>query len=503
MRFTAYPGVGVLALFLGVPAFASAEQRVSCLYDWSAATFTWQISNSAEYRAVVNGCRSGNASSVSWDAYIANVRAVVRSGEYLGAVQAQFQRFLRQLEQERDHLREAPVAPASKPEFDIAVALGQLKASKRDVLDRWKGLECDPSSLRVGKDWCLSVTTLTPSAIQQRYLGTNGAPSSSTSAAPAADAKPTPKSLSYKEVSSAALNNAASTLRYKDIVIEDSGHPILSPGVDARIRRTVNTLFVGGTGVVEGFYVPPGAAPSVRATEERNLRTQLASKGLSPEAIAAYLRGYRGFDMMIGLGADPGEPGDLLKRVVGFGTNNDQFSNGSFTAEHQPLYASLQGTKTTRLDCHSNGAMVCLAALSQGDVQTQDVRLFGPQLSADALRRWQQLISNKTLRSVEINMMYDDPIAPMSYRADKMRTDMIAGGLLLGPAGAVAATAWNSVAALVPPVEDVRAGIRENAPSIRVNILNDPGCSERRWADLRGQFFACHDMALYLQKAPK
>ena len=377
-----------------------------------------------------------------------------------------------------------------------------------------------PARIALGNDWEPVVKPMTESESQRREREEYERRQAAARAArdDAGRLEPAPKVLQYKDVSTGTSASRplqykdtsvgtapSSALQYKDVTVTDSGHPIHSPAIDPRIHRTVNTLFVGGTGVVQGYYVPTDASASVKAAEIENLRKQLKLKdGMTDAAIDEYLRAYSGFDMMIGLGAKQEEAGDLAARVVGFGSRNDQFSNGEYTATTSPLYASLKGTKTARLDCHSNGAMVCLAAISRGDVLAQDVRLFGPQVSPAALKQWQALIANKTVRSVEINLMKDDPIAPMSYRADTVRSDLVVAGAVAGRPGVVIAALAHSTVAVTAPVNEVLDGISQNAPSIRVNVFTDPSCSSRRRADLRNQFFACHDMALYLSKvAPR
>jgi hypothetical protein len=65
-------------------------------------------------------------------------------------------------------------------------------------------------------------------------------------------------------------------------------------------------------------------------------------------------------------------------------------------------YATLTGRSFHELACHSNGAMVCLAALERKDVKADNVMLYGPQPTEKALEEWDGMIRSGQAISVTL-----------------------------------------------------------------------------------------------------
>lgn len=126
--------------------------------------------------------------------------------------------------------------------------------------------------------------------------------------------------------------------------------------------------------------------------------------------------------------------------------------------------------------------MVCLAALTNGDVQAERVRLCGPQITPAAIESWQTLIERGRIKTIEINIVRGDPIAPASYTFAEL-TDFLKMPIAPPPAQGLFST------------DALKALILRRAPAVRVNLFDDPGCRHSMVAARSP--FACHDMALY------
>lgn len=254
------------------------------------------------------------------------------------------------------------------------------------------------------------------------------------------------------------------------------------------VVRTADAVLVGGTGWVYGYNVPPGQG-QLAAGAQANLEKQLSLAGISPDQFTSVAE----YNMVIGVASTQENVRDLMNRVVLGGPTGggDQLSDGGFSADAQPLYASLRGTQTSRLDCHSNGAMVCLAAISRGDVVAGDIRLFGPQITPSAVSKWEELLEMGKIKSLEINITVGDPIAPASYAF----ADAPKSYALTTIASAVKKFGdITKLEAFSPEgAEKLREQIQRAAPAIHVNVLEDAGCRQQLASDK----FACHNMSLY------
>jgi hypothetical protein len=111
----------------------------------------------------------------------------------------------------------------------------------------------------------------------------------------------------------------------------------------------------------------------------------------------------------------------------------DNFTNGHHSAETQGLYDSLKERSFTELDCHSNGGMVCLAALENKDVRAEHVVLFGPQITESSLLKWDVLKSSGVVKSVKIYINRNDPVPgfTMLYVNDPQRAQELANKAML------------------------------------------------------------------------
>jgi hypothetical protein len=103
---------------------------------------------------------------------------------------------------------------------------------------------------------------------------------------------------------------------------------------------------------------------------------------------------------------------DLKNRVA-----LDNLSNGQFSAHSQALYDKLRGKAFAELGCHSNGAMICLAALENRDVKADHVVLYGPQVTRESLALWNQLVQDGRVKSVKVYINENDvvPGASIAY----------------------------------------------------------------------------------------
>lgn len=100
---------------------------------------------------------------------------------------------------------------------------------------------------------------------------------------------------------------------------------------------------------------------------------------------------------------------DLVTRVV-----FDSATFGEFSRQNQEMFREIKGKNFEVLDCHSNGAMLCLAALRSGDTKTKEVRLFGPQINREAAEMWYEFsVKNKVKVTVFINN--GDPVPAASW----------------------------------------------------------------------------------------
>ena len=95
-----------------------------------------------------------------------------------------------------------------------------------------------------------------------------------------------------------------------------------------------------------------------------------------------------------------------LKNRVAF----DNLTNGRFSAQEQLLYEKLRGKQFDELGCHSNGAMLCLAALENRDIRADNVVLYGPEITRESLEMWNKLVQDGRVKSVKVYLNENDPV---------------------------------------------------------------------------------------------
>jgi len=230
--------------------------------------------------------------------------------------------------------------------------------------------------------------------------------------------------------------------------------------VDGRSYAPAGQGLIGGTRWITGYNVQ-NADPALVAKAHAMMAEQMRLAGL-PYADGVDFDRY---NFVLGIAASTNTAVDLATRVV-----FDEYKNGQYTAENQAGYDGLKGRQFDELACHSNGAMICLAALENRDVVADKVVLYGPQITAESLQMWDQLVRDHRVGSVQIYVNSGDPVPPLSLA--------IGGGM-------VNAEVIGSLALFHPPsFVDV---IHETAPRLTVQTF---ACSSS--PDLN-----CHGMEVY------
>jgi len=161
---------------------------------------------------------------------------------------------------------------------------------------------------------------------------------------------------------------------------------------------------------------------------------------------------------------------DLKNRVA-----LDDLTNGQFSAREQGLYDKLRGKQFNELGCHSNGAMICLAALENMDVKADHVVLYGPQVTRESLAMWDELVRSGRVKSIKVYINEND-IVPGSAI---VFADQIGGGV-----GA-------SRELPLFQIDSLKQVINETSPRLLVQTFP---CSRDRLS------FDCHSMAMYKAK---
>jgi hypothetical protein len=181
----------------------------------------------------------------------------------------------------------------------------------------------------------------------------------------------------------------------------------------ATVDRTytyVGNGLVGGTGWRTGFYSPVGASAEVRERALMRWREQARLNGGPNDTNVDTAR----YNFVIGVAASTNFWVDLGSRVA-----FDQLRNGNFTRGGQEGYNALKGKRFDELGCHSNGAMICLAALVNRDIAADRVVLYGPQITPESLRLWNGLVQDGKVKSVTMYVNENDPVAPMALLANR------------------------------------------------------------------------------------
>jgi len=215
----------------------------------------------------------------------------------------------------------------------------------------------------------------------------------STSSAPAVELNP-----------NAVVANLKTADRSGKPILMPTSAPVPAPSATLEYRPSGNGL-VGGTGWIVGYNVP-NPTPELIAKSRAMLAEQEKLAG-HPYSDAIDFQRY---NFVIGIAAYADFGHDLLSRVV----SHDEFTEGRYSIENMPGYAALTGRSFQELACHSNGAMVCLAALERKDVKADNVVLYGPQITEKALEQWDGLVRSGHVKSVTLVFNSGDPVPPLS-----------------------------------------------------------------------------------------
>lgn len=248
-------------------------------------------------------------------------------------------------------------------------------------------------------------------------------------------------------------------------------HPVcervtLPPTETARVYRPSGSGLVGGTGWQLGYYSPVGASAEVQARAREMVRDQARAAGARYDEQIDFDR----YSFVIGIANSTTFWRDLATRVV-----FEQLFNGQLTAapNYQAAYNSLRDRQFSELGCHSNGAMICLAALVNRDVMADDVVLYGPQVTAESLGLWNELLDEGRIKSLRILVNQNDPVTPAALLATPTNLSSAFGPALAAP------LFFNS--------DSLRTALRVISP--RASVTTFP-CGSRPSLD-------CHDMGIY------
>jgi hypothetical protein len=265
----------------------------------------------------------------------------------------------------------------------------------------------------------------------------------------------------------------------------DGGHPIDAPGSPPVGLHGL----VGGTTWTYGFRRPQvKCEEKCRNDMKRNLESQLTlfcSSQSDPKKCLADGLPFTPemYDMAVSMGSSHAAIEDLATRVL-----FDGASFGEFSRKNKEIFASLKGRQFDTLDCHSNGALLCLAALRSGDTQAKEVRLFGPQMSPEAAKRWQEYAAN-TNTTIKIYINNGDPIPALSWKQPTPQT----------PAGKAATAAWlnNPVTGPATFADALFHTYFDSKTGAMDATLRNYGFDVTRSKCMDAPDFGCHSMKLY------
>jgi hypothetical protein len=197
--------------------------------------------------------------------------------------------------------------------------------------------------------------------------------------------------------------------------LNDGGHPIES----SEQTSTINHGLVGGTSWTYGFKWPKAPCSgecqsAIKSALDKQLSLYCSSQDDPAQCVREGLPFTPAdYDLVISMGTYHSFIQDLATRVV-----FDGVTFGKFTAEHKEIFAGLLDRQFNTLDCHSNGAMLCLAALESGRTKAAEVRLFGPQIDPAAAEKWKALASKGV--KVEIYIDNGDPVPALAWQQPRM-----------------------------------------------------------------------------------
>jgi hypothetical protein len=229
----------------------------------------------------------------------------------------------------------------------------------------------------------------------------------------------------------------------------------------ARTYRPSGNALIGGTTWNVAYNVQ-NANPKLVAKAREMMAQQMKLAGIPYSDGVDFNR----YNFVLGIADSTNKWVDLRSRVI-----FDEFKNGKFSAKEQNTYALLKDRQFNELACHSNGAMICLAALENKDVIADHVVLYGPQVTLESLGMWDELVRSGRVKSVQIYINQSDPVPAFS--------------LLIGD-GALHAIVLRSMAMFMPP--SIARVFGEASPLLTVQTLP---CGNGR------PTLCCHDMKIY------
>jgi hypothetical protein len=192
------------------------------------------------------------------------------------------------------------------------------------------------------------------------------------------------------------------------------------------------------------------------------------------------------YQFVLGMAASLDAFTDLKNRVA-----FDDLTNGQFSAHEQRLYDKLRGKQFDELGCHSNGTMICLAALENEDIKAEHVVLYGPQVTRESLELWDKLVRDGRVKSVKVYINENDIVPGVSIAyADFKRTQSLqVAGAAISPGGYAAGKVIEE--APLFQIDSLQRTINETGPRLLVETF--PCVRDRLSTD-------CHAMSMYKSK---
>lgn len=275
-----------------------------------------------------------------------------------------------------------------------------------------------------------------------------------------------------------------------DSGLRDSSNSSDPTGLKALPKRTYtfagNGLILGTSDIVYAHREP--GEPEQRMCDAIKQQARVAHKDYGAAVDCSR------YNFVLGMARSLDPFTDIRNRVV-----FDDLSNGRFSAQEQLLYEKLRGRQFDELGCHSNGAMICLAALENEDIQAANVVLYGPQVTRESLEMWNKLVQDGRVKSVKVYLNENDPVPGASIAYSDLKKSQEA----LGPTLNSFPTADNAVAHGVRAgsviasdtglfqIDALKRTINETSPRLLVQTFP---------CDLDRSSFGCHAMTMFKAK---
>ncbi|MBK5274708.1 MAG: hypothetical protein JJE30_06620 [Desulfuromonadales bacterium] len=269
--------------------------------------------------------------------------------------------------------------------------------------------------------------------------------------------------------------------------MRDGGHPIDAPGMPPVGMHGL----VGGTTWTFGFKWPHAECGSKCTKEvEKRLMEQLKLYCTSQSDPKCLQNGLpftkENYDFVLSMGSSHSAIEDLATRAYWDGA-----AFGEFSRQNKEIFASLKGRQFDTLDCHSNGAMLCLAALRSGETTAKVVRLFGPQINPRAAALWRDYAAN-TGAKINIYINNGDPVAAASWMQPTPET----------PAKKAATAVWltNPITGLATISNALFHTWLDSKKAVMDETLKGFGFEVKRFGCSDSPNMTCHSMLSYERK---